>query len=65
MTATQRLAKLGYGLTAGFRGLREVLKTKKSRVSPQAREREQFEDDVRQQFQQLKDKGLSIPIFTL
>lgn len=36
-----------------------------SRVSPLTREREQFEEDVKGQFQKLKDKGISIPVFTL
>lgn len=35
------------------------------RKGPVAREREQFEKDVKAQFQKLKEKGLSIPVFTL
>ncbi len=35
------------------------------RESPVARERKQFEADVKDQFKKLKDKGLSIPVFTL
>jgi hypothetical protein len=38
---------------------------KKSRVSPLSRERERFEEEAKDQFQKLKDKGLSIPVFTL
>ncbi len=35
------------------------------RKSPIAQERERFEAEVKEQFQKLKDKGLSIPVFTL
>jgi hypothetical protein len=42
-----------------------VLGKPAARRSPQAVEREKFEDDVREQFKQLKKKGLSIPVFTL
>ena len=38
---------------------------KVERKSPIARERERFEAEVKEQFQKLKDKGISIPIFTL
>lgn len=38
---------------------------KTERKSPIAREREKFEAEVKEQFQKLKDKGLSIPVFTL
>lgn len=38
---------------------------KAARLSPYARERQTFERDVRQQFLELKKKGLSIPVFTL
>jgi len=65
MTAIHRLATLGNGLNAGFKGLRKALAAKKQRVSPQSRERVEFEEHMRQQFQELKDKGLSIPVFTL
>ncbi len=41
------------------------LMTKPVRKNPVAREREKFEEDVKEQFQKLKDKGLSIPVFTL
>lgn len=39
--------------------------TKVERKSPVAKDRERFEAEVREQFQKLKDKGLSIPVFTL
>lgn len=38
---------------------------KHERKSPIARERERFESEMKEQFQKLKDKGLSIPVFTL
>ena len=38
---------------------------KTERKNPVARERERFEADVKEQFQKLKDKGISIPVFTL
>jgi len=38
---------------------------KTKRKSPIAQERERFEAEVKEQFQKLKDKGLSIPVFTL
>ena len=41
------------------------LGVKRERKSPVARDRERFEADVREQFQKLKDKGISIPVFTL
>ena len=41
------------------------LGAKIQRKSPVAKDRERFEADVREQFQKLKDKGLSIPVFTL
>lgn len=40
-------------------------KQKVVRKNPVAQEREQFEEDVKEQFKKLKDKGLSIPVFTL
>jgi hypothetical protein len=36
-----------------------------ARLSPTARERERYEADMRQQFVELKKKGISIPVFTL
>lgn len=50
------LQRLGLGSLTGAR---------RERTSPVARERERFEADVRVQFQKLKDKGISIPVFTL
>ena len=41
------------------------LSGKSERKSPLAREREKFEAEVKEQFQKLKDKGISIPVFTL
>ena len=41
------------------------LAPKVERKSPVAKDRERFEADVKEQFQKLKDKGLSIPVFTL
>jgi hypothetical protein len=38
---------------------------KTERQSPIALERKRFEAEVKEQFQKLKDKGLSIPVFTL
>jgi len=38
---------------------------KTERKSPIALERERFEAEVKDQFKKLKDKGLSIPVFTL
>jgi len=35
------------------------------RISPMTRERMRFEDEAKAQFQALKKKGLSIPVFTL
>ena len=35
------------------------------RISPMTAERMRFEDDAKAQFQALKKKGLSIPVFTL
>jgi hypothetical protein len=41
------------------------LASKDKRQSPIALERKRFEAEVKEQFQKLKDKGLSIPVFTL
>lgn len=53
------LAQLGFGLS------RILGRKRRERISPLTKEREQFEDDMRSQFEQLKKKGLSIPVFTL
>jgi hypothetical protein len=37
----------------------------KKRVSPARMDEKRFEHDAREQFIQLKNKGLSIPVFTL
>ena len=37
----------------------------KKRVSPATQDAKRFERDAREQFVQLKNKGLSIPVFTL
>ncbi len=42
-----------------------LLRGKKERVSPLTKERQRFEEEARGQFLKLKEKGLSIPIFTL
>jgi hypothetical protein len=50
---------LSYGLASLFgRGRVE-------RQSPLAAERKRFESEVREQFVKLKEKGISIPVFTL
>jgi len=50
-------------------GLGNVLRAlglgKKARVSPFDRERHTYEQDVRRELLKLKEKGLSIPVFTL
>jgi len=50
-------------------GLGYVLKAlgwgKKARMSPFEKERRQYEESVRREFLKLKEKGLSIPVFTL
>lgn len=50
-------------------GLGHILRalgfSKKDRVSPFERERKMYQDDVRRELIKLKEKGLSIPVFTL
>ena len=53
------------GMTLKILLQRLGLGKKMERKSPIARERERFEAEVKEQFQKLKEKGLSIPIFTL
>jgi hypothetical protein len=66
MTAKILLAKLGLtGENIGFKGLHSLLKGRKTRVAPHILERLKFENEVREQFKKLQEKGLSIPIFTL
>lgn len=52
-------------LALGLGWLRFLGIGKKSRMSPLTAERERFEREVREQFLKLKEKGISIPIFTL
>jgi hypothetical protein len=56
MNVKALLTRLGLGTHAAAKSVRE---------SPVAAERKRFEADVKEQFQKLKDKGLSIPVFTL
>jgi len=51
--------------SGGLGWLRVIFSGKKRRVSPLVEERERFEQEVKEQFLKLKEKGLSIPIFTL
>ncbi|OGG04228.1 hypothetical protein A2Z33_03700 [Candidatus Gottesmanbacteria bacterium RBG_16_52_11] len=53
------LTQLGLGLS------RMLGRKKRERVSPLTRERQEFEEEARSQLEQLKKKGLSIPVFTL
>ena len=50
-------------------GLGNVLRAlglgKKARVSPFERERRTYNEEVRRELLKLKEKGLSIPVFTL
>ena len=57
MNVTNIFQRLGLGMLLGL--------SHKERKSPLAKERERFEAEVKEQFQKLKDKGLSIPVFTL
>ncbi len=50
---------MGLGLEKLFRW------GKRPRLSPFEKDRKRYEADVREQFLKLKEKGLSIPIFTL
>ena len=48
------------------RGLASLLgRGKVERLSPLAQERMRFEKEVHEQFVKLKEKGISIPVFTL
>ena len=53
------LAKMGLG------SKNEEGDVRIKRISPMTRERMRFEDEAKAQFQALKRKGLSIPVFTL
>lgn len=57
MKISQLLPQLGLGERFG--------KKPKARQSPMARERKQYEADMKEQLVELKKKGLSIPVFTL
>ncbi|MBI3576588.1 hypothetical protein HY086_00940 [Candidatus Gottesmanbacteria bacterium] len=61
------IASIGLGLSRLIGGIYSLLfgGGKKSRVSPLSRERERFEEEAKDQFKKLKEKGLSIPVFTL
>ena len=67
---------LGYLTTGGVKARQSMFsltgyiaslwsKEKQVRQSPLTQERERFEKEVKQQFLQLKEKGLSISVFTL
>ena len=45
--------------------IEKLFKRQAKRVSPEDREQRQFEEQARQQFVQLKKKGLSIPVISL
>ncbi|MEK7577833.1 MAG: hypothetical protein AAB492_04440 [Patescibacteria group bacterium] len=59
-TVYMRLIVSGLGLVARVLGM-----GKKARISPFERERKIYRDDVRRELLKLKEKGLSIPVFTL
>lgn len=56
MNAKSFFGRLSLGLFFGAR---------RGRKSPLTNERERFESDMREQFKKLKEKGISIPVFTL
>ncbi len=60
------LPPMGLGTVSKLlRKVLEILWGKKERISPLTRERQDFEKEAKNQFLKLKEKGLSIPIFTL
>ncbi|OGG11445.1 hypothetical protein A2Z00_05695 [Candidatus Gottesmanbacteria bacterium RBG_13_45_10] len=61
------LSQLGFGhQTATDKGLASLLgRGNMGKLSPIAEERRRFEAAVREQFVELKEKGLSISVFTL
>ena len=63
MSPKALLQALGFSDRIGVKGFWD--KKKQSRVSPLVRERQRFEEEVREQFKKLKEKGISIPVFTL
>jgi hypothetical protein len=53
-------------LEAAWKGFATLLgRGKTKRLSPLAQERKRFEAEALEQFVKLKEKGLSIPVFTL
>lgn len=61
-----RLGNVIRQLTETFKGFAALLgRGKTKRLSPLAQERIRFEKEVHEQFVKLKEKGLSIPVFTL
>jgi len=48
-----------------WKGFAMFLGRKGKRLSPLAEERMRFEKEAQEQFVKLKEKGLSIPVFTL
>jgi len=52
-------------IAGGIKGLLSRLSGRKTRISPQAQERMRFRAEVKEQLVKLKEKGLSIPVFTL
>ena len=60
------LRALGFPASGGEKGFAVPrMLGSKGRQSPVTKEREKFEEDVREQFRKLKEKGISIPVFTL
>lgn len=45
--------------------LRSIIKKESKRLSPKERAQVVFETNAREQFKRLKEKGLSISVFTL
>lgn len=56
---------MGVKLLLKQMGLGSIVGEQKARVSPMVKERQSFEKEVRRQFEELKKKGISIPVFTL
>lgn len=59
-TLYMRLLASGLGFITRVLGM-----GKKARISPFERERRIYREDVRRELLKLKEKGLSIPVFTL
>lgn len=60
LTIYMKLLSMGLGTIMRALGL-----GKKARMSPFEQERRSYEQDVRKELLKLKEKGLSIPVFTL